>query len=525
MVVETNLEREFKFDVDPDFDPPDLRPLVGRTERLPEQRLITTYYDTGSLLLWGQGITLRHRVESPAEGAGRQDIGKWTLKLPALATGDEGDRDPGGAGDRWELTWKANGDRVPDEARAVISGLVRHEPLEQVLVLSATRRRLLLHGAGGDAWGEIDDDLVEVVSGGRQGLRFRQLELELIGLTGGPVEPGSRGPLPEAAVVVDALRRCGAQPGGGSKFALAAGLDRAGPAGAGPHATVGELIGSILRADADLWLEADYRLRVPDRHGDLGRPEVEVVRLAQHAVGLWRSHLSALAPGLDPVWRTHLERDLVPLAAALDRVRALDVVMRRVAIVDDQADATARQELQALLEADRHLAATELAEALSSASYQEMLGRMHAARRAAPFHGLDPDAPPEPFLREVLRTSWRRARRAVRAGEPGWEARVAKRAGRLASIGRVAELYLGRRAARLADTAAEVAGRLSEVADARTVSEGLRETAFHPSMAPAVAFLAGRIAGRADGEADRLAGRARREGDRLARRRRGAWLG
>lgn len=93
MTGSTAPEQGAKFDVDESYDPPDLRPVVGRTRRLAEQRLRTLYYATVDRRLWRQGVSLRHRTgEGNAEGAGT-----WTLKLPRW---DEGD-----ILQRHELTW------------------------------------------------------------------------------------------------------------------------------------------------------------------------------------------------------------------------------------------------------------------------------------------------------------------------------------------------------------------------------------------------------------------------------------
>ena len=81
MTAERHLERELKFDVEPEWVAPDLSG-AGRIERLPDQRLETTYFDTAEYRLWSQGITLRHRVESDA---GPDSPGKWTVKLPEPA--------------------------------------------------------------------------------------------------------------------------------------------------------------------------------------------------------------------------------------------------------------------------------------------------------------------------------------------------------------------------------------------------------------------------------------------------------
>jgi inorganic triphosphatase YgiF len=60
MEYAATLEHEVKFDVVPEYALPDLRPLVRRTERLPEQQLVTTYFETPDRRLWREGLTLRY---------------------------------------------------------------------------------------------------------------------------------------------------------------------------------------------------------------------------------------------------------------------------------------------------------------------------------------------------------------------------------------------------------------------------------------------------------------------------------
>src|SRR5271154_4740595 len=113
-----SVEREIKLGAPPALDLPDLRNLVGRTVRLPRQRLWATYYDTPELRLWQRRITLRHR-------SGEEDgPGVWTLKLPGSAADD--------ALERTELTWTGTVEVVPSHAVGILAGIVRHSYLEVV---------------------------------------------------------------------------------------------------------------------------------------------------------------------------------------------------------------------------------------------------------------------------------------------------------------------------------------------------------------------------------------------------------
>src|SRR5580704_15994953 len=162
------LEREFKFELPLGLPLPDLRDVIAQTTRLPETSFETVYFDTADLRLWHQGLTLRHRRPDDAED------GVWTLKLPEPSGGPQLERT--------ELSWSGSDRTVPSEAHVLVAGLLRREPLRRVVTLETKRQRLTLsteRGTGADVVAEIDDDVVAVVGGSRDGVRFRQLELEL----------------------------------------------------------------------------------------------------------------------------------------------------------------------------------------------------------------------------------------------------------------------------------------------------------------------------------------------------------
>jgi inorganic triphosphatase YgiF len=195
------VEREYKFDVDPDWPAPDLAGPAGGGRSLADENLVSIYFDTADHRLWSAGMTLRHRAKGDGPG-------KWTLKRPE----PEG---PGGAdmSVRTELDWDGPTDDPPTGLMTTVDPVTGGEALVELARLSSVRRRLLLGGT--TEWAELDDDSVTVTSGPRAGLRFRQVELELLD------EPPA-GCLDAVLAVID---RAGAVPGGASKIGLAAGLE------------------------------------------------------------------------------------------------------------------------------------------------------------------------------------------------------------------------------------------------------------------------------------------------------------
>ena len=513
--LEQNFEEEWKFDVDPDFDPPDLRPLVGRTERLPEQALHTTYFDTADLRLWAQGITLRHRSESgsgPASTSGPA-AGKWTLKLPE--GGEIGPDDTGRAA-RSELSWKGSSGEVPAEALSLIAGLARRAPLQPVTTLATTRRRLLLHGPEAP-WAELDDDLAEVVEGTETGLRFRQLEIELM--------PDAEPPEGAVEAVLGALRAAGAGHSGRSKFALAAGLpERLVPSGrAGEKPTeVGAMVARQLAAGLDRLLSHDYRLRDP------GGPGVEDVHQARVATRRLRSDLLTFAAALDPVWVGHVRRDLKWVGRLLGRVRDADVLVERLRAHDDPHDADEVAELVRLVTADRHLDATELAGALASPRYLDLLDRLHAASLTPPLTEPGDATAPAKVAPRLVRPrlhSFQHELAGLGKHPSDRELhQVRIRAKRLRYAAETVEPYVGRKARRTASAAKSLQDVLGRLNDAVNASRELRELACHPSTTSAVAFVAGRIAGRADAEETAIRAHWRKDAGRLAARKSRSWL-
>jgi CHAD domain-containing protein len=482
-------EREVKLSADMDFELPDLRKFGFGTVQLPKQDLSTSYFDTNDLRLWHRGITVRHRIELGDHS------GTWTLKLP------------GGAGgrtlDRTELSWPGTQGEIPQEVAQLLRGIVRRAILEEVLVLRATRRRLVVRIA--DALlGEIDDDVVTVVSGGKSGLTFRQIEFEL----------SEQNPDPDPAdieSIMDALQQAGARIDPEQKFALSLGMDQDRRDGrfakVGPRSAVGTVLQQALTSGLERVLDHDVRLRLqPDQ------PSKRAVHQARVGVRRLRSDLKTFSPILDPLWLEHTRSELKWLGSVLGRVRDLDVLAERLQadVATTPLEARGREQLLSGLTAERRRQGHELADVLGSKRYIDLLDRVHAGADSPPFHvvehgkkpdrrRLGPDAPAEHALPELVRQQWKRLQKKVRKASPRptdaelHRIRIGSKQLRYAAES--AEPVIGKTARRTAHRAEELQATLGEQHDSVTAVEWLERAATDGTTA--VCFAAGVIA--ADG--------------------------
>jgi CHAD domain-containing protein len=507
------IERELKFAVDRDYDPPDFRDVVGRTERLPEQQTVTVYYDTRDRRLRDRGITLRHRV---GEGSER---GTWTLKLPQ-----------GGEGlmlNRAELSWDGERGEVPEEAARILRGVVRRSVLTELVELHATRRRLLLRNLDdADPWGEIDDDIVAVVGGPKDGLRFRQIEVEL--------RPGTPA---VAEAVIDGLRRSGTRPTRQGKLALALGerSSRKGVSGrkSGSHHGRPLLVDTIyaaIRSGLDRLLDHDYRLRV-----DAEKVDPHDVHQARVATRRLRSDLRTFGAALDPVWLRHTTEDLRWIGTALGRVRDVDVLAQHM---DEEmapiGSSVALPEFTQRLRAQRSRAALELSTALVDERYINLLDRLHAAALNAPLSrgpGAKHSAPhrsARKALPSIVGHRWRSLERAVdRSGSQPSDHdlhRIRIKAKRLRYAADTAVPVIGAPAARTADAAERAQELLGELHDAVTGEEWVRRQVAESTFDPRTAFAAGAVCRDLQLRQESLRAQWKEEWKRIRRKRNRAWL-
>jgi CHAD domain-containing protein len=399
-------EREVKLSASLEFRLPDLRELGLGIVQLPMQTLSTSYFDTQDLRLWQRRITLRHRL---GEGDG---AGTWTLKLPGKAARRN-------EVNRTELSWPGSPGEIPPEATRLMRGVVRRQALKRIVVLESKRRRVLVR-SGGSPLGEIDDDIVKVTGGGRTGVTFRQIEFEL--------DSGAQNPHPGRSAIetiLTAIKGAGAHIDRGQKFAKALGMDtdhRNLPATKiGRQSTLGSLVQHTLQSELERLLDFDVRLRL-----DTDNPSERAVHQARVATRRLRSDLKTFGPVLDPMWIRHTRSELKWIGTVLGTVRDIDVLARR--LLTDTAttlDSRGEDELRSRLAAQRRVSSDELANALRSERYLNLLDRLHAGMCSPKFcmspHSeksniseLGPNDLARSALPLLLGTHWKKLRKRVK---------------------------------------------------------------------------------------------------------------
>jgi CHAD domain-containing protein len=482
-------ERELKFSAAPDLELPDFRHLVAGAIRLPGQRLVTTYFDTADMRLWGRGLTLRHRR---GEGSGAGE-GTWTLKLP----------DPGGGRtlDRTELTWKGSRSETPGAVTQMLAGIVRRAGLTELVELESARERIDLRDARGAALGETDDDTVTVRGGPRAGSTFRQIELEL---DRGQPEAGSASDWVDT--VVGALRRAGAHPEDTQNLSRALGFDdhvQETPVPPGPDDTLSKVIRFTITHGLDALLDHDVLLRV-----DPSDPSAHDIHQARVAARRLRSDLGTFGPVLDRPWLNHATEELKWLGEVLGRVRDADVLSGELVGGDLQSpNSSAEEELRSRLAHQRQAASRQLSGALASQRHTDLLELLHDWKTAPPFAGresvgTDPtsrdrtETPVGDAFPPMVRHQWKALRRKVRKAShhPSNTQlhQIRIKAKRLRYAAEAATPALGKRAKRTARASERLQTILGEHHDAVKAEEWLKREAVATSRE--ASFVSGELA-------------------------------
>jgi CHAD domain-containing protein len=469
MGPDSALEREIKLEAPLALALPDLRPLVGGTVRLPEEHLVTRYFDTRDRRLWRQGMTLRHRR------TGEGDDGVWTLKLPQASTG--------AALERTEVTWPGPSREIPSDTIDLLRGIVRREPLGQLTVLETTRQRLVLRDDQDHELAEIDDDIVVVAGGPRDGATFRQVELEF---RDSGWEPGG---------VINRLEKAGARVGRETKLEKAIDLPRSSAnQPVDERATVADVVRSSLAAGLDRLLGHDVQLRLasPD-------PAVDDVHQARVATRRLRSDLKTFGAILDPIWREHIRSDLKWLGAILGELRDRDVL--------SDGFAHAPIPISQRLAVQRVNAGRRLAEVLSSERYVNLVDSLHAGSERlalAPAAEREAQRSAADVLPTLVGARWRAVRRQVRRAGRRPSAtqlhQIRIKSKQLRYAAEAATPVIGKPAQRTASAAEHVQTVLGEHHDAVAAEAWLRDEWVDPvgdttsaRISPAVCFEVGRL--------------------------------
>ena len=294
------IEREVKLGATQKYSLPDLRDLVKRTVRLPEQRLVATYFDTPDFRLWNRHITLRHRLGDDG------GIGTWTLKLPQSSSAL--------TLDRTELEWVGDPAVIPDPVNQILQGIVRRNALHKIASLETIRRRVLLEGGKHIVLAELDDDAVTIHGGRHDGGRFRQIEIELNEADPVLLEK-CVDRLCEAGVWIDdrGPKLARALDKGVAKESVNLSLGR--------KSTTADVVRASIQAGFNRIMDHEYLLRLEDEN-----PPPEAIHQTRVAARRLRSDLQTFKPVLDPVWVRHVRSDLQWLGGQLGLVRDADVL-------------------------------------------------------------------------------------------------------------------------------------------------------------------------------------------------------
>jgi CHAD domain-containing protein len=389
------LEREVKLGAGPAFHLPDLAGVIEGVAVGPSEtiRLETVYFDTADLRLARWGVSLRHRA---GEG--------WTLKLapPPSSTGRTV-----AVLERDELTFEGGAKKPPDAALEVVRAYVRRSELVPVARLSTVRRRVRLVDPTGVRVAEVVDDEVSVRDGRRVAARFREIEVEVPGENGAPVE-GVITPL------VTRLRSAGAgAPDPTPKHIRALGPRAIEPPEVAaepllPNAPARDVIRNAIAESVSSLLHHDPLVRT-------GR-DPEAVHQARVGTRKLRSHLRTFGPLLDPEWTEPLRSELGWFALSLGAVRDREVLLDRLRDrtkslpANDMRSAAA---LLQLLESEIDALRAKLKDDLDSQRYIDLLENLVAASHS-PATLPDADLPATAVLPALATTPWRRLRSAVK---------------------------------------------------------------------------------------------------------------
>lgn len=464
------LETEVKFAAHASFRIPAFEedPFVATVEKLPDQDLKATYYDTVDLRLARSGITLRHRT-------GEGDASGWHLKLPV----DDGRT-------RNELHFSGGARVVPAEVIDLVTAYVRREKVVAVETMQTRRRRWLLIGGDERPLAELSDDEVSVVQRGRVVTRFRELELEKRDAKkaafGSLISTLKEAGASESEPIPKVVRALGPRATAPSDLPVSQAFAR--------DSTGADLVRGSLTRGLERLVHNDPRMR---------QGEVEGVHQMRVAARRMRSDLGTFSMLVDRLWAGQLKDELRWLGDSLGRVRDLDVLRERL-------EASAEGSGSALIPffnrlADEHGAAREeLRAAMASSRYRDLLDRLIDAARL-PILTEASDERASHLAPRLVAPVWQKLKKRARAldatsPEEDWhEVRIKAKRARYAAEAVLpalsgASLKGARRFATAAATVQETLGGLQDAAVAQEMISSCLKDAGND---PVLHFAAGRL--------------------------------
>ncbi len=461
-MADSQRETETKYDVAPDFAIGELAELAGpgTSVRTQTVELVSAYYDTAEQNLLRSQLTLRRRT-------GDADTG-WHLKVP-------------GAGFRTELHWPLAGDdlagddEAPHELRRLIQPFTGGAALIPTVTLKTTRTARRVCAADGRLVFELADDEVRASPDGLPVVlpRWRELEVEL-----GPA--GTAADLGRAGEVL--VQRGAFASRSGSKLRRAlAGQPQDEPAARTAAATVAR----YLRAQCDAITAGHFAISLKPGELEATSEPHEAIHSTRVATRRLRATLRAFAPLFRAEAATRLEAELAWFAAELGEVRDREVLRSRLARAVDELPAylvvgPVAQRIDEVLLTELRQHTDALLATMRDERYRVLIQDLARWREQPPFSPAA--AGPVSVLSEQVaateRTLAKRMKRAAGKQRPDEELHRARKAGKRARYAaEAAAPVLGKRASKLAKTAANLQTLLGEHQDAIVATELLRRIA------------------------------------------------
>jgi CHAD domain-containing protein len=473
-------ERELKFDIPGDFEPPDLVAAVGAlapdaTLDTTTLKLEATYYDTDDRHLQRAGITLRRRRGGDDDG--------WHLKLP----GDDA---------RLEIQVQSRSSTPPREISELVQGIRLGQPIRQRLKLQTHREQHRLV-AGGDCVAEIAlDDVTSIVVGDEPLVDvWRELEVELCAAG----DEQLLGKLAKQMKKAGAVRSAHV-----SKYSR----------GIGPAARRARLKG--LPALVDDYLEEQRNALA---HGDLRmRREENAVHRTRVAIRRTRSTLRVFGDLFDPERTAVLDAELKWYAEVLGRVRDLDIIRDGlVARVDELPDAPGQETLHAhavaWLDSERAGAWKAVQAALRGRRYKALLVELDHWRVDPPWTALaaQKKGAVASYVAAAAKKAAKRLRKATKkAGESREHHSARKAVKRWRYALELAEPQLGARAKKRVTYLKQMQNDLGAVQDAVMSADELRRMATSADSRGRTAFAYGLLYARVEQTGELARRRVRR---------------